>query len=88
MGDTLHTYHPTTTPGRGIHAITTTDHEEAFTMLQAARLKTALADLLAWEGTILEAVEQVHGQHSSYRELCTTIQEAGKALAGETVRKI
>ncbi len=48
MGEALHTYHRTSMEGRGIHAITTTNDEEAFTMMQAVHLKQALRNLAAF----------------------------------------
>jgi len=62
MSDILHTYHRTSLSGRGIHALTTTDHEEAYAMLAAGDLRAALAEVLAWDNTMLEAIEAQHGE--------------------------
>jgi hypothetical protein len=48
-------------PGRGIHALTTSDHDEAFTMLHAVELRDALRDVLAWRDPIIEAAGSAHG---------------------------
>jgi hypothetical protein len=82
MSDTHpHTYHPTSMPGRGVYVLTTTDPEEAHAMQQAVRVREALADVLAWEGAIAEAVEQANGKGATYRDLVKALVRAGDVLA-------
>jgi hypothetical protein len=88
MSDTLHTYHPTKEGGRGIHAITTSDHEEALTMLRAVTLRQALEAVMGWEGVILEAAEAQHGHNAIYQGLLEVCQQAGDALAGKQQPKV
>jgi hypothetical protein len=84
MGEALHTYHRTSMEGRGIHAITTTNDEEAFTMMQAVHLKRALRNLAAFSETITESIQQTHGRAATYRDIADAIVEAEEVLAGKT----
>jgi hypothetical protein len=82
MSDTLHTYHPTLLHDRGIHALTTSDHDEAFAMLHAVALKEALRDVLAWRDTIIAAIGTAHGEGSStYRRVAADLYHAEAVLS-------
>jgi hypothetical protein len=81
MGETLHSYHPTKQPGRGVHALTTTDDREAFTMLHAIDLRDALRDVLAWRDTIIASVGSSHGNGVTYRQLAEALYLAEIVLS-------
>ena len=81
MSQTLHTYHRTEQPGRGIHAITTTDHDEAFTMLHAVALRDALRDVLAWRDTIIAAVGTAHGAGATHSGVAEDLYHAETVLS-------
>ena len=86
MQDPRHSYHPTSMPGRGIHSITTTDHEEAYTMLAASNLKNALQSLMTWETTIIEAIEGAAGHPSILQGVVEAFNKGNDALAGKSVK--
>ena len=77
----LHTYHRTQQPGRGIHALTTTDHDEAFTMLHAVALRDALRDVLAWRDTIITDVGTAHGAGTIYQRIAEDLYHAETVLS-------
>ena len=85
MNQTIHSYHPTIDPSRGLHAFTTPDPFEALAIIHAGQVKRASDDVLTWSAAIIEAVEAIHGAGQTTQHIKAAIDAldaASKAAGG------
>ena len=80
MKNTLHTYHPTSMQGRGVHAFTTTDEREARALFHAEALRDALSEILNHGEQLAEALYQAGFADQKHSEFMAAFVKAALVM--------